>query len=379
MTLSRFCMESDVTGVRLVEQAQSTVAAACDHLELPMREPPLGSVAELEDLRRRLEAVVVTEDRPDRSASASAQLIEVLRVQCAVLDEDLSRRAGALSEVRSALKELRGLSPSDMMQAAPVVLSQQMSFQRAMISKVRGSLWLPRHLHIDGAAADTESQRFLEYVDGAQFQLAVAPLETEMVRKRCGALVTSPTSDKRTFKAIVAVSGCFGYVATPIVVQGRVIGMLHADRPGGYGSPTADHLDQLEAFAECLSVAFESAVLEEKSALQRSEVSNLCARVDDLLDQVVGNDRPMRASEPGEGVRRSTQLQPDISTLTPREREIMEHVATGATNGQIARCLVISEGTVKSHLKHIAKKLRTPSRAAAVAVYSGLVAVGAGR
>ena len=51
---------------------------------------------------------------------------------------------------------------------------------------------------------------------------------------------------------------------------------------------------------------------------------------------------------------------------------IMSYVATGATNGQIARCLVISEGTVKSHLKHIAKKLNTSSRAAAVAVYAGI-------
>jgi DNA-binding NarL/FixJ family response regulator len=64
--------------------------------------------------------------------------------------------------------------------------------------------------------------------------------------------------------------------------------------------------------------------------------------------------------------------QPSGPTLTSREREIMSHVATGATNGQIARCLVISEGTVKSHLKHIAKKLNTSSRAAAVATYAGV-------
>jgi DNA-binding CsgD family transcriptional regulator len=61
-----------------------------------------------------------------------------------------------------------------------------------------------------------------------------------------------------------------------------------------------------------------------------------------------------------------------VPALTVREREIMSYVATGATNGQIARCLVISEGTVKSHLKHIAKKLNTSSRAAAVAVYAGI-------
>ena len=36
--------------------------------------------------------------------------------------------------------------------------------------------------------------------------------------------------------------------------------------------------------------------------------------------------------------------------LTPREREVMSYVATGATNRDIARCLEISEGTVKSRL-----------------------------
>ena len=67
-----------------------------------------------------------------------------------------------------------------------------------------------------------------------------------------------------------------------------------------------------------------------------------------------------------------------MPALTAREREIMSYVATGATNGQIARCLVISEGTVKSHLKHIARKLKTSSRAAAVAVYAGIATGRAG-
>ena len=88
----------------------------------------------------------------------------------------------------------------------------------------------------------------------------------------------SPKDDKRTFKEIVDVSGCCGYIAAPITVQGRAIGMLHADRPEPDGVVTMDHLDQLEAFAECLAVAFESAVLEEKASQQHIEVENLCAQ-----------------------------------------------------------------------------------------------------
>jgi DNA-binding CsgD family transcriptional regulator len=135
-----------------------------------------------------------------------------------------------------------------------------------------------------------------------------------------------------------------------------------------------DHLEQLEAFAECLSVAFESAALEEKAAQQRVEVDNLSGDVEELLSRS-GRSALWSLPIATPGSRHDVYYlrdRPDSPALTSREREIMSHVATGATNGQIARCLVISEGTVKSHLKHIAKKLNTSSRAAAVATYAGL-------
>jgi DNA-binding CsgD family transcriptional regulator len=261
-----------------------------------------------------------------------------------------------------------------MINAAPVVLSRELGFARTMISTVRGSVWLPQHLHIEDEAADPNSRPFHEFVAHAHIQLADAPLETELVRKRCGALVSSPKEDKRTFKEIVDVSGCFGYIAAPITVGGRAIGMLHADRPQPDGIVTMDHLDQLEAFAECLAVAFESAVLQEKVAQQRAAVGNLCAHVEELIGRSVGSAW-WSLSDSAPGQRHDVNYRGDpraVPLLTVREREIMSYVATGATNSQIARCLVISEGTVKSHLKHIARKLNTSSRAAAVAVYAGI-------
>src|SRR5262245_58996697 len=266
-----------------------------------------------------------------------------------------------------------------MIQAAPAVLSREFGFARTMISTVRGSVWLPQHLHIEDEEADPKSRAFREYIKGAHIQLADAPLETELIRKRCGAFVPSPMEDRRTFKEIVEVSGCFGYVAAPIIIQGRAIGMLHADRPYPHGMVTMDHLDQLEAFAECLSVAFESAVLEQKAAQQRIEVDNLYANVDDLLSRSARSG--LWSLSGGTRQRHDACFrrdQPAVISLTAREREIMSYVATGATKGQIARCLVISEGTVKSHLKHIAKKLNTSSRAAAVAVYAGVASGAAG-
>lgn len=370
MTVSRDSAASAAPDTALVGCAEAVAGAAADHLELPCPElRPDQVYSQLDNLRWRLERRIAELGESEGGAEATAgHLVSVLRVQCALLDGELFRRLRSLSEVRNALSGLRGLSPRDMIKAAPVVLGREFAFARTMISTVKGSLWLPQELFIEGGVVDPESQRFFSFVDGAQFQLSSAPLETELVRKRCGALVSAPASDKRTFKEIVEVSGCYGYVAAPIIVQGRAIGMLHADRPSPGGRVIGDHLDQLEAFAECLSVAFESAVLEDKAAQQRAEVGNLWAGVEscDYRADAVTDGRP-------------NQRHPDISSLTAREREIMDHVATGATNNQIASYLVISEGTVKSHLKHIAKKLNTPSRAAAVAVYSGLAGAGASR
>ena len=53
--------------------------------------------------------------------------------------------------------------------------------------------------------------------------------------------------------------------------------------------------------------------------------------------------------------------------LTARELEVLRLVATGRTNRQIARDLVVSEHTVARHMQNIFGKLRVSSRAAATA------------
>jgi DNA-binding CsgD family transcriptional regulator len=54
------------------------------------------------------------------------------------------------------------------------------------------------------------------------------------------------------------------------------------------------------------------------------------------------------------------------TALTSREREVLDLVATGATNAAVAEALVVSPGTVKKHLDNIYAKVGIGSRAAAV-------------
>jgi len=56
------------------------------------------------------------------------------------------------------------------------------------------------------------------------------------------------------------------------------------------------------------------------------------------------------------------------SVLTPREREVLGHLADGHTTREIATLLGISESTVRNHVEHILRKLHAHSRLEAVAV-----------
>lgn len=64
----------------------------------------------------------------------------------------------------------------------------------------------------------------------------------------------------------------------------------------------------------------------------------------------------------------------ELDSLTPRERETLSYLASGASNKEIARALDLAESTIKVHVQNILRKLSLSSRvqAAVYAVEHGL-------
>jgi RNA polymerase sigma factor (sigma-70 family) len=115
--------------------------------------------------------------------------------------------------------------------------------------------------------------------------------------------------------------------------------------------------------------------------LKRTRPEDLIAAIhtvaegDSLLSPSVTRtviDRMARQPVPGE------RADERLEELTPREREVLELVARGLSNTEIAERLVIEGSTVKTHVRRILMKLRLRDRVQAVilAYESGVIRPG---
>ena len=149
--------------------------------------------------------------------------------------------------------------------------------------------------------------------------------------------------------------------------RGHVIGMIHADHY--FSGREVDALDRetLAAFAEGFGY-----VVERTAALEHARATS--TRLSELAEGAETIDVQLAAEADGKAARLTRrQAGPTaFPALTPREAEVLELLARGETNAEIAGRLPISEGTVKSHVKHLLRKVGAANRAEAVARYLGV-------
>jgi DNA-binding CsgD family transcriptional regulator len=164
------------------------------------------------------------------------------------------------------------------------------------------------------------------------------------------------------------------YLAAPVIMDGRVVGFLHGDRAAD-AAPTLRDVDRqaLARFAEGFSEVYERAVLRRRLRIERQELRRIAswadARTAELSDGAIDLAADRQSTEGDEADRPPAARSALRDLLTPREIDVLEHLVRGETNAEIARTLVVSEGTVKFHVKNILRKLNASNRAEATSRY----------
>jgi FixJ family two-component response regulator len=137
--------------------------------------------------------------------------------------------------------------------------------------------------------------------------------------------------------------------------------ILDVRLPGRSGLDFQDDLTKLNVTTPVIIISGHADVPMSVRAMKAGAVEFLTkpVRAQDLLDAVdaaLAQDRAARIQ-----ARRVASLNRDFDTLTSREREVFEQVATGLMNKQIAAVLGLSEATVKLHRGSVMRKMRAGS------------------
>jgi DNA-binding NarL/FixJ family response regulator len=126
---------------------------------------------------------------------------------------------------------------------------------------------------------------------------------------------------------------------------------------------------------EALRAGASGFLLKDAPAEELLDAVRVVARGDALLDPAVTKSVIARfAALPSP----NDELAANVGELTPREREVLELLARGRSNAEIAQELIVAEGTVKTHVARVLMKLSLRDRVQAVilAYEAGLVLPG---
>lgn len=302
------------------------------------------------------------------------------RIVAGIDDEsgDLVAGSELLLGVRRATAELVGVRGSDeLWTTAAHALGSNTLFERVFVSSIQDGVLATRSIYFEddpsGAAATTE------------IWLAEPPplthliVESEVVRRR-RAITVLDTRRRTIGGALGRAIASDSYVAAPISADGVCCGMVHADRKSSGKTVGEPEREGLWMFTQALSLALRAAELAAHLHRQRTQVRTHLAAVEAALRAEPGAgprlDPELASPSEGQLAAAGALLAPDHRLhrlLTARELEVLQLMAEGQTNAEIASSLVIAEGTVKSHVKHVLRKMRVGNRTEAVTRYIRLM------
>lgn len=286
-----------------------------------------------------------------------------------------SRIAYRLSVYQSQVTGLRSLL-SDLSQASaterPYVTTERLctglGFQKAVYSPASRNGWSPTTIAFHPDIAD-RFDPLKSAIEHLSLPVGAAPREEELMRTGRSIVVEPADVYSNTYRPLVELSHPRGYLAVAVVAAGQVTAILHADH-----DDTEVHGSDLTALrnaAKICGLAHERAVLRTRISARRDRATDTLRAYTDALSEIEKSHLSLTdafSSVAGPSDPAPTRGTDCCDALSRREHEVFESVARGTGNADVARGLFLAEGTVKSHVRRIYRKLGISTRAEAAAL-----------
>ena len=327
-----------------------------------------GALAAVQQLDKR--------DR-NRARRLSAVSLRALELSDSVHTRIAAQRTAAYGQLRQGLDRLRRLSNSAALidRVCPEVIAA-CGFRRAILTRVENDEWLPWMAYFPD---DRElEQRFTEWMNHQRFPAGELGRDLLLMKP---IVVRDAHADQRAYGPMLEFSKTDSFVAAPITPAGRLVGVLYADNyPSDHPMSDLDR-DLLWAFAEDFGRTYERVALIERMRAQQVHINKAFEFAENMMSSLANAEIELSLTQEG---RMPAGYEPDWGPSTPppapaaveelltaREAEVLAMMVRGASNAVIAEQLIIKEGTVKSHVKHILRKLDAVNRAEAISRYIG--------
>jgi DNA-binding CsgD family transcriptional regulator len=288
--------------------------------------------------------------------------VELLALEREIVEADYVRRSDAFERVGDAVRRLGEIgSPQGILDRAAEELGTSSALHRVVVGEVRGDALQVRSIWSEDDAAGASAA--LSELRQGLIRLEYPLVEDEVARGQRTQIVQARGGRSRGARRLIEVLGWDSYVVAAIVVQGKTVGLMHGDTAASGRRLDALDAEALSRYAEGVAGVFERAVLREMLQQHHHELRSAVEWMSARLGQLAAGSGEVTAV----GVAAESSL---MDALTPRELEVLRLLARGQTNLEIARTLVVREGTIKYHVKNLLRKLGATSRADAVARFA---------